>query len=78
VHHSSRGIKQWGEEPLEVPRLKDDRLNPDWVEWLMGYPISWTDGGSRMKRLMALGNSVVPLIPEFLGKVIVDHYNNMQ
>ncbi len=19
------------------------RLNPDWVEWLMGYPIGWTD-----------------------------------
>ena len=78
VYYCSRGIKQWGEEPLAVPRLKDNRLNPDWVEWLMGYPISWTDGGSRMKRLMALGNSVVPLIPEFLGKVIVDHYNNMQ
>jgi DNA (cytosine-5)-methyltransferase 1 len=78
VYYCSRGIKQWGEEPLAVPRLKDNRLNPDWVEWLMGYPISWTDGGSRMQRLMALGNSVVPLIPEFLGKVIVDHYNNMQ
>lgn len=72
VHHSSRGIKQWGEEPLAVPRLKDDRLNPDWVEWLMGYPISWTDGGSRMQRLIALGNSVVPLIPEFLGKSIIN------
>ena len=78
MYYCRRGIKQWGEEPLEVARLKDERLNPDWVEWLMGYPISWTDGGSRMQRLMALGNSVVPLIPEFLGKVIVDHYNNMQ
>ncbi len=19
------------------------RLNPDWVEWLMGWPIGWTD-----------------------------------
>ena len=44
----------------------------------MGYPISWTDGGSRRERLMALGNSVVPLIPEFLGKVVVDYYNNIQ
>lgn len=77
MYHSSKGIKQWGEEPLEVPRLKDERLNPDWVEWLMGYPISWTDGGSRMQRLMALGNSVVPLIPEFLGQSITYHYNNI-
>jgi site-specific DNA-cytosine methylase len=41
----------------------------------MGYPISSTDGGSRMQRLMALGNSVVPLIPEFLGKAVVNHYS---
>ena len=74
VYYCSRGIKQWGEEPLTVPRLKDERLNPDWVEWLMGYPISWTCGGSRMQRLQSLGNAVVPLIPEFLGKAVVDHY----
>lgn len=73
MHHSSRGIKQWSKEPLEAPRLKDDRLNPDWVEWFMGYPISWTDGGSSMQRLQSLGNAVVPLIPEFLGKAVVDH-----
>ncbi|RTK93849.1 MAG: DNA cytosine methyltransferase [Rickettsiales bacterium] len=73
VYYCSRGIKQWGEEPSEVARLKDERLNPDWVEWLMGYPISWTEGGSRKQRLMALGNSVVPLIPEFLGEAVVDH-----
>ena len=78
VYYCGRGNKQWGKEPLEVPRLKDERLNPDWVEWLMGYPISWTDGGSRMQRLQSLGNAVVPLIPEFLGKVVVDHYNNIQ
>ena len=72
MYYCSRGIKQWGEEPLEVPRLKDERLNPDWVEWLMGYPISWTEGGSRKQRLMALGNSVVPLIPEFLGQAVLD------
>ena len=75
MYYCSRGIKQWGEEPSEVARLKDERLNPDWVEWLMGYPISWTEGGSRKQRLMALGNSVVPLIPEFLGKVVVGHYS---
>lgn len=78
MYYSSRGIKQWGKEPLEVPRLKDDRLNPDWVEWLMGYPISWTDGGSRKERLVSLGNSVVPLIPEFLGQSIINHYTNIQ
>jgi DNA (cytosine-5)-methyltransferase 1 len=78
MYYCGRGVKQWSEEPLAVPRLKDNRLNPDWVEWLMGYPISWTDGGSRMQRLQSLGNAVVPLIPEFLGKVVVNHYTNIQ
>ena len=73
MYYCSRGIKQWGKEPLALPRLKDDRLNPDWVEWLMGYPISWIDGGSRMQRLQSLGNAVVPLILEFLGAAIVSH-----
>lgn len=75
MYYCSRRIKQWGKEPLEVARLKDERLNPDWVEWLMGYPISWTDGGSRMQRLQSLGNAVVPLIPEFLGEAVVGHYS---
>lgn len=72
MYYCSRGIKQWGKEPLAVPRLKDERLNPDWVEWLMGYPIGWTENGSFKERIMALGNSVVPLIPEFLGKSIIN------
>lgn len=70
TYASFRGVKQWQEEPLDVPRLKNGRLNPDWVEWLMGYPIGWTEGGSFRERIMALGNSVVPLIPEFLGMAI--------
>ena len=72
MYYRTRGIEQWGAEPESIARLKEGRLNPDWVEWLMGYPISWTDGGSRMQRLMALGNSVVPLIPEFLGEAIIN------
>lgn len=26
-----------------TPQTKTARLNPDWVEWLMGWPIEWTD-----------------------------------
>jgi hypothetical protein len=26
-----------------VQDSKDGRLNPNWVEWLMGWPIGWTD-----------------------------------
>jgi hypothetical protein len=24
-------------------------LNPDWVEWLMGFPIGWTDIGGQSR-----------------------------
>ncbi len=72
LYYRTRGAEQWGKEPKYIPRLKDDRLNPDWVEWLMGFPSSWTEDGSRRQRLMALGNAVVPLIPEFLGAAIMN------
>jgi len=71
LYYRTRGSLQWGAEPKSIPRLKDERLNPDWVEWLMGYPINWTDYGSRRQRLQSLGNSVVPIIPEFLGNEIL-------
>ncbi len=69
------GIAQWGCEPV-IPRLKDERLNPDWVEWLMGFPEGWTVGGTRKQRLVALGNAVVPQIPELIGLAIINHYSN--
>lgn len=28
---------------IETPPTKTARLNPNWVEWLMGWPIGWTD-----------------------------------
>jgi site-specific DNA-cytosine methylase len=37
----------------------------------MGFPTGWTENISRKQRLIALGNSVVPLIPEFLGQAVL-------
>jgi len=36
------------------------RLNPRFVEWLMGFDLDWTAGLSRTDRLRCLGNAVVP------------------
>ena len=72
IYRNTKGFAQWGIEPKTIPRLKEKRLNPDWVEWLMGFPQGWTEGGSRRQRLQSLGNAVVPLIPEFLGEVILN------
>lgn len=44
------------------------RLNPPWVEWLMGFPIGHTE-------LESLGNAVVPQIPELIGRAILEARN---
>jgi DNA (cytosine-5)-methyltransferase 1 len=45
------------------------RLNPAFVEWMMGFSEGWTDGVSRRARLRLLGNSVQPQTAQaaFLG-----------
>lgn len=47
------------------------KLNPDWVEQLMGLPVGWTQlssktdqNANRVDRLMLLGNGVVPQTAE--------------
>lgn len=46
---STRGVRL----PEHASRLEGNsgKLNPEWVEWLMGFPIGWTD----------LGDSATPL-----------------
>lgn len=45
-----------------APAPTDDarRLSPPFVEWMMGYPSSWTAELNRTAALKALGNAVVP------------------
>lgn len=33
---------------------------PEFVEWMMGFPVGWTEGASRTARLRMLGNAVCP------------------
>ena len=63
------------------------RLNPEWVECLMGFPIGWTDGlpteakpnksgshrgrSARARCLKALGNAVVPQCAQIVGSIVV-------
>ncbi len=35
------GSQNWVRK--EMPELARGSLNPNWVEWLMGWPIGWTD-----------------------------------
>jgi len=58
-----RGVR--AVDPSLLPSLKKGsrrRLNPDFVEWLMGLPRGWTEGPSLVARLRVLGNAVVPAV----------------
>jgi hypothetical protein len=39
--HSRATMKKLQNTPAEVPST--GKMNPQWVEWLMGFPIGWTD-----------------------------------
>jgi hypothetical protein len=41
---AKRGANSLGGEPLTV--AVGGTLNPTWVEWLMGFPLGWTDLGA--------------------------------
>lgn len=56
-------IRRWTQvvgRPAPDPTDDKGRLNPSFVEWMMGYPEGWVDGLNRTKALKALGNAVVP------------------
>lgn len=37
----------------EMPTSDKAALNPDWVEWLMGFPLKWTDANYGNESLSA-------------------------
>lgn len=46
--------------PAPDPIGEGGHLSPEFVEWMMGWPVGYTDGVSRSQRLKILGNGVVP------------------
>lgn len=59
-----QAITHWEALTRKCPNPKDseNRLNPVFVEWMMGLPDGWVTGTSlsRTQQLKALGNGVVP------------------
>lgn len=66
-------IERWEQvigRPAPKPAI-DGRLNPAFVEWMMGFDQGWTDGLTRTKALKALGNAVVPQQGEAAIRMLV-------
>ena len=73
AQRSSRGVTL--SEHIQSIDRSNGQLNPKWVEWLMGFPTDWTESiPSRAKRIQALGNAVVPQIPELIGGAIIEFF----
>lgn len=73
----ARWARLFGPPPAPTVDVKGKpRLNPDFCEWMMGYPPGWTDvpGVSRTARLKCVGNSVQPqtaaaALPQLLARL---------
>lgn len=54
-------VQRWERARGAAPELMvEGRPNPGFVEWMMGFPVGWTEGIDRVDRLAALGNSCMP------------------
>jgi DNA (cytosine-5)-methyltransferase 1 len=42
-NRKDNNMDQGGRHGVSLRHLANGPLNPNWVEWLMGYPIGWTD-----------------------------------
>ena len=68
-------VRRWERElGRRAPRPADDmgRLEPEFVEWMLGFPHEWTVGERRSSRLRMLGNSVQVQVGAVAGRLLLD------
>lgn len=66
-------VRRWEQLTRPAPRPTDDRgrLDPAFVEWMLGFPEGWTDAvSSRTQRLKMLGNAVQVQAAELVGLAV--------
>jgi len=66
--------------PAPDPRSADEKLNPAFVEWMMGLPEGWVTGlgFARSTALKALGNGVVPQQAEAAFRFMIANPNTQE
>ncbi len=52
--------------PLYIGPRGGRRINPDFAEWMMGFPQEWTKGISYKQRMKCIGNSVMQQHAEYV------------
>ena len=58
--------------PAPDPTDDRERLMPEFVEWMLGFPADWTAGESRTARLRMLGNAVQVQCGEEVGRILME------
>lgn len=58
--------------PAPRPTDTRGRLDPAFVEWMLGFPEGWTTGERRAVRLRMLGNSVQVQVAELVGQLAAE------
>ena len=69
-----KAINRWESITRQCPNpIINNRLNPKFVEWMMGLPDGWVTGTSlsHTQQLKALGNGVVPQQAEHALKLLM-------
>lgn len=74
-------VDRWARIFGQPPAPTDDkgRLNPPFVEWMMGYPAGWVTGRrlSRTQELRALGNSQQPQVAALAFALLAERLQAM-
>lgn len=62
-------ISQKHRNTVPINAIVEGLLNPDWEEWLMGYPVGWTDPDKKRIKHEYLGDQYTSFEPKKLPRI---------
>ena len=78
TNHNCGRLDEWGgcNNKFRKTKLGSGDLNPDWVEWLMGWPIGWSDL-KPIKKLIWLDWDVDPADKNEIPRITTEKQNRI-